>query len=259
MPDGSSRFTCERNGETLYHFMGTSTFSQFTVLPSISLAKISQEAPLEKVCLLGCGITTGFGAVMNTMKVEEGSVVAVFGLGGVGLAVVMGAKMAGARRIIGVDINPDKFEKAREFGCTEVVNPRDHGERPIQEVIVEMTEEEGAGGVDYAFECIGNTTTMRASLECCHKGWGRSCIIGVAEAGAEISTQPFQLVTGRNWEGSAFGGTRGRTQLPEYVEMYMRGELKVDEFVTHSFGLDDINEAFRVMHEGEAIRSVITL
>ena len=258
MPDGTSRFTCAESGQSLFHFMGTSTFSQYTVLPTISVAKVSEQAPLDKVCLLGCGITTGYGAVMNTMKVEPNSVVAVFGLGGVGLAAIMGAKIAGAKRILAIDINPAKFDLAKEFGATDIVNPRDY-DQPIQDVIINMTEEDGAGGVDYSFECIGRPETMRAALECCHKGWGRSCIIGVAEAGAEISTRPFQLVTGRSWEGSAFGGTKGRTQLPEYVDLYMKGELKVDEFVTHTYPLSQINEAFHVMHEGSSIRSVIDM
>jgi len=254
MPNGSSRFTCK--GQTIYHFMGTSTFSEYTVVPEISVAKVADDAPLEKVCLLGCGITTGYGAVMNTMKVEPGSKVAVFGLGGVGLAVIMGAKAAGAAEIIAVDINPGKFARAQEFGATVCVNPADH-DRPIQEVIVDMTMEEGAGGVDYAFECIGLKETMRASLECCHKGWGKSCIIGVAASGVEIATRPFQLVTGRSWTGSAFGGTKGRTMLPVYVDKYLAGELKVDEFITHEYPLEQIRDAFHVMHEGEAIRPVI--
>jgi len=256
MPNGTSRFTCK--GQPIYHFMGTSTFSQYTVLPEISVAKIAPEAPLEKVCLLGCGITTGYGAVKNTMKVEEGSTVAVFGLGGVGLAVIMGAKEVGAKRIIAVDVNPGKFARATEFGATECVNPKDF-DKPIQQVLIEMTEEDGAGGVDYAFECIGLAETMRAALECCHKGWGEACIIGVAESGVEISTRPFQLVTGRVWKGSAFGGTKGRSMLPGMVSDYMAGKLKVDEFVTHEYPLDQINDAFHVMHEGEAIRPVINL
>lgn len=252
MPDGTSRFTCK--GKPIYHFMGTSTFSQYTVLPEISVAVVSKEAPLKKVCLLGCGITTGYGAVVNTMKVETGSTVAVFGLGGVGLAVIMGCKAAGASRIIAVDINPDKFARAVEMGATETVNPKDH-EDPIQQVLVGLTD----GGVDYSFECIGNVMTMRAALECCHKGWGESCIIGVAAGGKEISTRPFQLVTGRVWRGSAFGGVKGRSMLPGYVEKYMAGELKVDEFITHNFPLAEINKAFHVMHEGKAIRPVIDM
>eukprot|EP00499_Haloplacidia_sp_CaronLabIsolate_P007888 CAMPEP_0196780394 /NCGR_PEP_ID=MMETSP1104-20130614/7787_1 /TAXON_ID=33652 /ORGANISM="Cafeteria sp., Strain Caron Lab Isolate" /LENGTH=381 /DNA_ID=CAMNT_0042150593 /DNA_START=9 /DNA_END=1154 /DNA_ORIENTATION=+ len=250
MPDGTSRFRCK--GQELFHFMGTSTFSEYTVLPEISLAKVPKEAPLDKVCLLGCGITTGYGAAVNVMKVEPGSTVAVFGLGGVGLATIMGCKERNAKRIIGVDINPDKFKLAMEFGATECVNPRD-SDKSIQEVLVELTD----GGLDYTFECIGNVNTMRAALECCHKGWGESCIIGVAPSGHEISTRPFQLVTGRVWRGCAFGGVRGRSMLPGYVRKYMEGELKVDEFVTHNFPLDKINEAFTVMHEGKSIRSVI--
>lgn len=250
MPDGTVRFRCK--DQDVFHFMGTSTFSEYTVLPEISLAKIAPEAPLEKVCLLGCGITTGYGAAVNTMKVEPGSTVAVFGLGGVGLAAIMGCAARGAKRIIGIDINPAKFDMARAFGATELVNPRDH-EDPIQQVIVGMTD----GGVDYSFECIGNVNTMRAALECCHKGWGESCIIGVAAAGQEISTRPFQLVTGRVWRGTAFGGTKGRSMLPGYVDKYMAGDLKVDEFITHTFPVEKINEAFDVMHAGESIRSVV--
>ncbi len=250
MPDGTSRFSL--NGKTIYHYMGTSTFSEYTVLPEIAVAKISPDAPLDKVCLLGCGITTGVGAVLNTAKVEPGSTVAVFGLGGIGLSVIQGAVLAQASRIIGVDINPEKFDFARQLGATEFVNPKDY-DRPIQEVIVELT----GGGVDYSFECVGNVGLMRAALECAHKGWGESVIIGVAGAGQEISTRPFQLVTGRVWRGSAFGGVKGRSQLPDYVDMYMNGRLKVDEFVTHTMGLDDINHAFDLMHEGKSIRSVI--
>ncbi|KAL6053322.1 NAD/NADP dependent alcohol dehydrogenase [Balamuthia mandrillaris] len=250
MPDGTSRFTCK--GQTLYHYMGCSTFSEYTVLPEIALAKISEEAPLDKVCLLGCGITTGYGAVFNTAKVEAGSTVAVFGLGGVGLSVVQGCVEAGASRIIGVDLNVSKFETAKQFGCTECINPKDY-EKPIQEVIVELTD----GGVDYSFEAIGNVETMRAALECCHKGWGVSTIIGVAGAGQTIQTRPFQLVTGRVWKGTAFGGVKGRSQLPGIVDKYMQGKIKVDEFVTFTFPLDEINKAFDVMHEGKSLRSVI--
>eukprot|EP00002_Diphylleia_rotans_P016834 TRINITY_DN3268_c0_g1_i1.p1 TRINITY_DN3268_c0_g1~~TRINITY_DN3268_c0_g1_i1.p1 ORF type:complete len:377 (-),score=79.84 TRINITY_DN3268_c0_g1_i1:144-1274(-) len=250
MPDGTSRFTCK--GKTIFHYMGTSTFSEYTVLPEISVAKIPTEAPLEKVCLLGCGITTGVGAVLNTGKVEEGATVAVFGLGGVGLGVIQGAVIAKAKRIIGIDLNPSKFDLAIKMGATECINPKDH-EKPIQQVIVGMTD----GGVDYSFEAIGNVDVMRSALECCHKGWGVSVIIGVAPAGKEISTRPFQIVTGRVWKGTAFGGTKGRTQLPEYVEKYMKGELKVDEFITHNMPLDRINEAFDLMHEGKSIRTVI--
>ncbi|KNC48058.1 alcohol dehydrogenase class-3, variant [Thecamonas trahens ATCC 50062] len=252
MPDGTSRFTCK--GQEVYHFMGTSTFAEYTVIAEISCAVISKDAPLDKVCLLGCGITTGVGAVLNTAKVEEGDVVAVFGLGGVGVSVVQGARLAGASRIIGVDLNPDKFAMAMEFGATECVNPAEF-DKPIQTVLVEMTD----GGVDHSFEAIGNVNTMRAALECCHKGWGTSTIIGVAPAGAEISTRPFQLVTGRKWQGSAFGGVRGRSELPGIVQRYLDGDLKVDEYVTHSFPLADINVAFTLMAEGKSIRSVISL
>lgn len=250
MPDGTSRFS--KNGKTIYHYMGTSTFSEYTVLPEIAVAKISKAAPLDKVCLLGCGITTGIGAVLNTAKVEPGSTVAVFGLGGIGLSVIQGAVMAKASRIIAVDINEDKFEMARLLGATDFVNPKNY-DKPIQEVIVDLTD----GGVDYSFECIGNVNVMRSALECCHKGWGESVIIGVAGAGQEISTRPFQLVTGRVWRGSAFGGVKGRTQLPDYVERYMKGEIKIDEFITYTMPLDRINEAFDLMHDGKAIRSVI--
>ncbi len=250
MPDGTSRFS--KDGQMIHHYMGTSTFSEYTVLPEISLAKINKEAPLDKVCLLGCGVTTGIGAVLNTAKVEPGASVAVFGLGGIGLSCIQGAVMAGAGRIIGVDLNPDKFEMARQLGATDFVNPADYDE-PIQDVIVDLTD----GGVDYSFECIGNVNVMRAALECCHKGWGESTIIGVAGAGQEISTRPFQLVTGRVWRGTAFGGVKGRTELPGYVDRYMGGEIKIDEMVTHTMGLEDINRAFDLMHDGESIRSVI--
>ncbi|PSF13815.1 S-(hydroxymethyl)glutathione dehydrogenase/class III alcohol dehydrogenase [Marinobacter shengliensis] len=250
MPDGTSRFSY--NGQPLYHYMGCSTFSEYTVLPEISLAKIPKEAPLEKVCLLGCGVTTGIGAVMNTAKVEEGATVAIFGLGGIGLAAIIGATMAKASRIIAIDINPGKFDIARQLGATDVVNPNDY-DKPIQEVIVEMTD----GGVDYSFECIGNVKVMRAALECCHKGWGESVIIGVAGAGEEISTRPFQLVTGRVWRGSAFGGVKGRTELPSFVEKAEKGEIPLDVFITHEMPLEDINKAFDLMHEGKSIRTVI--
>ena len=250
MPDGSSRFSV--NGKTIYHYMGTSTFSEYTVLPEIAVARIRKEAPLEKVCLLGCGITTGIGAVLNTAKVEPGASVAVFGLGGVGLSAIQGAVMAKAGRILAVDINPDKFELARQLGATDCVNPKDHT-APIQEVIVDMTD----GGVDYSFECVGNVNLMRAALECCHKGWGESTIVGVAGAGQEIATRPFQLVTGRVWRGTAFGGCKGRSQLPGMVDQYMDGDIKIDEFITYTMPLDDINRAFDLMHEGKSIRSVI--
>lgn len=250
MPDGTSRFSYK--GEPLYHYMGTSTFSEYTVLPEVSLAKIPKEAPLDKVCLLGCGVTTGIGAVLNTAKVEEGATVAIFGLGGIGLAAIIGAKMAKAGRIIAVDINPSKFKIAEELGATDFVNPKDY-DKPIQEVIVEMTD----GGVDYSFECVGNVQLMRSALECCHKGWGESIIIGVAGAGEEISTRPFQLVTGRVWKGSAFGGVKGRTELPEYVRKAESGEIPLDTFITHNMKLENINEAFELMHEGKSIRTVI--
>jgi S-(hydroxymethyl)glutathione dehydrogenase/alcohol dehydrogenase len=222
------------------------------VLPEISVAKVSKKAPLEKICLLGCGITTGIGAVLHTAKVEPGSSVAVFGLGGVGLSVIQGAVMAKAGRIIAIDINPDKEEMARQLGATDFINPKDY-DRPIQQVIVDLTD----GGVDYSFEAIGNVQLMRAALECCHKGWGESTIIGVAASGQEINTRPFQLVTGRVWRGSAFGGVKGRSQLPGIVKQYMDGKIKVDEMITHTMGLDEINHAFELMHEGKSIRSVI--
>jgi S-(hydroxymethyl)glutathione dehydrogenase/alcohol dehydrogenase len=250
MPDGTTRFSYD--GQPIYHYMGTSTFSEYTVVPEISLAKIDPAAPLEKVCLLGCGVTTGIGAVHNTAKVEPGSTVAVFGLGGIGLAVIQGAVQAGAARIIGVDVNPAKFELARAMGATDCIDPRDH-DKPIQEVIVELTD----GGVDYSFECIGNVDVMRSALECCHKGWGESVIIGVAGAGQEIRTRPFQLVTGRVWRGSAFGGVKGRSQLPGMVQQAMRGEIRLDPFITHELPLERINEAFDLMHRGESIRTVI--
>ena len=250
MPDGTSRFSYK--GEPIYHYMGCSTFSEYTVLPEVSVAVIPKEAPLDKVCLLGCGVTTGIGAVLNTAKVEEGATVAIFGLGGIGLAAIIGAKMAKASRIIGIDINPAKEAVARELGLTDFVNPKDY-DKPIQEVIVDMTD----GGVDYSFECIGSVQLMRAALECCHKGWGESTIIGVAPAGAEISTRPFQLVTGRVWRGSAFGGVKGRTELAGYVNQSQTGEIPLDTFITHNMGLEQINEAFELMHEGESIRTVI--
>lgn len=250
MPDGTTRFS--KDGKPIYHYMGTSTFSEYTVIPEIALARISKEAPLEKVCLLGCGVTTGLGAVTHTAKVKAGDTVAVFGLGGIGLAVIIGAVMAKAGRIIAIDINPDKFGIARQLGATDVVNPQDH-DKPIQEVIIGMT----GGGVDFSFECIGNVKVMRSALECCHKGWGESVIIGVAGAGEEICTRPFQLVTGRVWRGSAFGGVKGRSELPGYVQRYLDGEFELDTFITHTMGLEDINKAFDLMHEGKSIRTVI--
>lgn len=250
MPDGTTRFSYQ--GKPVYHYMGTSTFSEYTVVPEISLAKIDPEAPLDKVCLLGCGVTTGIGAVHNTAKVEPGASVAVFGLGGIGLAVIQGAVQAKAGRIIGIDLNPEKFALAREMGATDCINPKDY-DQPIQDVIVAMTD----GGVDYSFECIGNVEVMRAALECCHKGWGESVIIGVAGAGKEIRTRPFQLVTGRVWRGSAFGGVKGRSQLPGMVQQAMRGDIRLDPFITHRLPLERINEAFDLMHEGKSIRTVI--
>ncbi|KGE52144.1 S-(hydroxymethyl)glutathione dehydrogenase/class III alcohol dehydrogenase [Xanthomonas axonopodis pv. vasculorum] len=250
MPDGTTRFSY--NGEPIYHYMGCSTFSEYTVVPEISLAVVNPEAPLEKVCLLGCGVTTGIGAVHNTAKVKPGESVAVFGLGGIGLAVIQGAVQAKAGRILAIDTNPGKFDLARSMGATDCINPKDY-DKPIQEVIVELTD----GGVDFSFECIGNVNVMRSALECCHKGWGESVIIGVAGAGQEISTRPFQLVTGRVWRGSAFGGVKGRTQLPGMVEQSMEGEIDLDPFITHTMPLEEINEAFHLMHEGKSIRTVI--
>mgnify|MGYP001304022255 CR=1 FL=1 len=250
MPDGTSRFS--KNGRMIHHYMGTSTFSEYTVLPEIALAKINKAAPLDKVCLLGCGITTGIGAVLNTAKVWPGATVAVFGLGGIGMSVIQGASMAQAGRILAVDRNPDKWAMAQSLGATDFVNPRDH-DRPIQEVIVDLTD----GGADFSFECIGNVEVMRAALECCHKGWGESIIIGVAGAGQEIRTRPFQLVTGRVWRGSAFGGVKGRSQLPGYVDRYLAGEIQIDPFVSAELPLERINEAFDLMHDGKVIRTVI--
>lgn len=250
MPDGTSRFY--KDGQPIFHYMGTSTFSEYTVLPEISLARVNKSAPLDEICLLGCGVTTGMGAVLNTAKVEPGATVAIFGLGGIGLSAIIGATMAKAGRIIGIDVNPSKFDLARQLGATDCINPKDY-DRPIQEVIVALTD----GGVDYSFECIGNVNVMRSALECCHKGWGESVIIGVAGAGQEISTRPFQLVTGRVWRGTAFGGVKGRSQLPAIVEQYLAGEFRLDDFITHRMGLDDINSAFDLMHEGKSIRSVV--
>jgi S-(hydroxymethyl)glutathione dehydrogenase/alcohol dehydrogenase len=250
MPDGTRRFS--HQGKPIFHYMGCSTFSEYTVVPEIALAKINPAAPLDKVCLLGCGITTGIGAVLNTAKVEAGSTVAVFGLGGIGLSVIQGAVMAKAARIIAVDLNPAKFEMARQLGATDTLAPADLT-GSMTEAIVEMTR----GGVDYSFECIGNVDVMRQALECCRMGWGVSTIIGVAGAGQEIRTRPFQLVTGRTWKGSAFGGVKSRSQLPGYVEQYLAGEIEVDRMVTHTMPLEDINRAFDLMHSGESIRSVI--
>lgn len=249
MPDATSRFSLD--GNPLFHYMGTSTFSNYTVVPEIALAKIRPDAPFDKVCYIGCGVTTGIGAVLFTAKVEAGANVAVFGLGGIGLNVIQGAKMVGADKIIGIDINPQREALAREFGMTHFLNPNDTPD--IVDAVTQLT----GGGADYSFECIGNTKVMRQALECCHKGWGRSIIIGVAEAGAEISTRPFQLVTGRKWEGSAFGGARGRTDVPKIVDWYMEGKINIDSLITHTLKLEDINEGFKLMKAGESIRSVV--
>ncbi len=249
MPDRTSRLSCR--GRMLHHYMGTSTFAEYTVVPEIALAKIRRDAPLEKVCLLGCGVTTGIGAVLNTAKVPPGASVAVFGLGGIGLSVVQGAVMAGAGRIIGIDTNPAKFVLARQLGVTDCVDPKDVPNVP--EALIEMTD----GGVDFSFECIGNVEVMGQALASTHKGWGQAIIIGVAGAGEEIRTRPFLLVTGRAWRGTAFGGTRGRTQLPQYVDWYLNGRIKLDQYVTHTMSLDEINRAFALMHAGESIRSVV--
>ena len=250
MPDGTTRFY--KDGQPIYHYMGCSTFSEYTVLPEISLAKINKDAPLEEVCLLGCGVTTGMGAVMNTAKVQEGETVAIFGMGGIGLSAVIAAKMAKASRIIAIDINESKFDLAKQLGATDCINPKNF-DKAIQDVIVELTD----GGVDYSFECIGNVDVMRSALECCHKGWGESIIIGVAGAGKEISTRPFQLVTGRVWRGTAFGGVKGRSELPAYVDRYLEGEFELKQFITHNMPLEEINDAFDLMHEGKSIRSVV--
>jgi S-(hydroxymethyl)glutathione dehydrogenase / alcohol dehydrogenase len=252
MPDGTSRFSCK--GKQLFHFMGCSTFSEYTVVASISICKINDKAPLEKVCLLGCGIPTGYGAALNTAKVEEGSTCAIWGLGAVGLAVIAGCQKAGASKIIGIDINPAKFEIAKQFGATDFVNPKEIT-KTIQDHLIEMTD----GGLDYTFECIGNVMTMRQALESAHKGWGVSVIIGVAGAGQEISTRPFQLVTGRTWKGTAFGGYKSVESVPKLVEEYLSGTFKIDEFITHNMNLDKINEAFDLMHHGESIRSIVHL
>ncbi|PIT63350.1 S-(hydroxymethyl)glutathione dehydrogenase/class III alcohol dehydrogenase [Snodgrassella alvi] len=250
MPDGTTRFSYQ--GKPIYHYMGCSTFSEYTVVAEVSLAKINPEARHDQVCLLGCGVTTGIGAVHNTAKVQADDTVAVFGLGGIGLAVVQGARQAGAGRIIAIDTNPAKFALARHFGATECINPNDYQE-PIQQVIIALTE----WGVDHSFECIGNVEVMRAALECAHRGWGQSIIIGVAGAGQEIATRPFQLVTGRVWKGSAFGGVKGRSQLPQMVEEAMQGKIELTPFITHTLPLTDINQAFELMHTGESIRTVI--
>jgi S-(hydroxymethyl)glutathione dehydrogenase/alcohol dehydrogenase len=249
MPDGSSRFSL--GGQPIYHYMGTSTFANFTVVPEIALAKIRADAPFDKVCYIGCGVTTGIGAVMNTAKVEAGASVAVFGLGGIGLNVIQGARLAGAERIIGIDLNNGRKSLAERFGMTDFVNPTEVHD--TVQAIVDMTD----GGVDYSFECIGNVNVMRQALECCHKGWGESIIIGVAGAGQEIATRPFQLVTGRVWKGTAFGGAKGRSDVPQIVDWYMDGKINIDDLITHRLSLEDINQGFELMHAGESIRSVV--
>jgi S-(hydroxymethyl)glutathione dehydrogenase / alcohol dehydrogenase len=250
MPDGTSRFSL--GGDKIHHYMGTSTFSNFTVLPEIAVAKIRDDAPFDKVCYIGCGVTTGIGAVINTAKVEPGANVVVFGLGGIGLNVIQGCRMVGADRIIGVDINPARQPLAEKYGMTHFVNPREV-EGDLVPYLVNLTK----GGADYSFECIGNVQTMRQALECCHRGWGTSVIIGVAGAGQEISTRPFQLVTGRVWKGTAFGGAKGRTDVPKIVDWYMNGKINIDDLITHKLALDDINKGFDLMHEGQSIRSVV--
>ena len=251
MPDGSSRFSL--NGEKLFHYMGCSTFANYTVLPEIAVAKVREDAPFDKICYIGCGVTTGIGAVINTAKVEPGSNVVIFGLGGIGLNVIQGARMVGADMIVGVDLNEGKRATAETFGMTHFVNPK-AVEGDLVAHLVDLTK----GGADYSFECIGNVATMRQALECAHKGWGVSVIIGVAGAGQEISTRPFQLVTGRVWKGTAFGGAKGRTQVPKIVDWYMEGKINIDDLITHTMPLDEINTAFDLMHEGKSIRSVIT-
>ncbi|MCH8348543.1 MAG: zinc-binding dehydrogenase, partial [Proteobacteria bacterium] len=249
MPDGASRFSL--NGKMIHHYMGCSTFSNFTVLPEIALAKIRKDAPFDKVCYIGCGVTTGIGAVINTAKVEKGSTVAVFGLGGIGLNVVQGARMVGARQIIGIDINPGREAMAKKFGMTDFINAA------VEDEVTAAVIDRSDGGVDYSFECIGSVKVMRQALECCHKGWGESTIIGVAGAGEEISTRPFQLVTGRVWRGTAFGGAKGRTDVPKIVDWYMEGKINIDDLITHTMPLNDINKAFDLMSKGESIRSVV--
>ena len=251
MPDESSRFRCD--GDPVFHYMGCSTFSNFTVLPEIALAKVREDAPFDKVCYIGCGVTTGIGAVIYTAKVWPGANVAVFGLGGIGLNVIQGARMVGADKIVGIDLNPSKRAMAEKFGMTHFINPDEVGRDKVVQAIVDLT----GGGADFSFECIGNVHTMRQALECCHRGWGESIIIGVAGAGQEISTRPFQLVTGRVWRGTAFGGARGRTDVPKIVDWYMDGKINIDDLITHTMPLDDINRAFHLMREGTSIRSVV--
>ena len=251
MPDGTSRF--KYKGSKIYHYMGTSTFSNYTVVPEIALAKIRKDAPSNKVCYIGCGVTTGLGAVINTAKMEAGSTAVVFGLGGIGLNVIQGCQIAKARTIVGVDLNNERKTLGEKFGMTHFVNPSEFEDNKLQEKLIELTE----GGADYSFECIGNVHVMRQALECCHKGWGQSIIIGVAGAGEEISTRPFQLVTGRVWKGTAFGGAKGRTDVPNIVDWYMDKKINIDDLITHEFSIEDINKAFDLMHEGKSIRSVI--
>jgi S-(hydroxymethyl)glutathione dehydrogenase/alcohol dehydrogenase len=251
MPDGTSRF--KFNGKTMYHYMGTSTFANYTVVPEIALAKIRQDAPFNKVCYIGCGVTTGLGAVMNTAKMEKGATAVIFGLGGIGLNVIQGCQLAKAKVIVGIDLNNNRKSLGEKFGMTHFINPSDYEDDKLQAKIIELTD----GGADYSFECIGNVNVMRQALECCHKGWGESIIIGVAGAGQEIATRPFQLVTGRVWKGTAFGGAKGRTDVPEIVDWYMDKKINIDDLITHEFKLDDINKAFDLMHEGKSIRSVI--
>jgi S-(hydroxymethyl)glutathione dehydrogenase/alcohol dehydrogenase len=252
MPDGSSRFSIK--GKKIHHYMGCSTFSNYTVLPEIALAKIRPDAPFDKVCYIGCGVTTGIGAVINTAKVEPGANVVVFGLGGIGLNVVQGARMVGAGMIVGVDLNPAREALGHKFGMTHFVNPKDIGGKDVVAHLVELTD----GGADYSFECVGNTQLMRQALECCHRGWGKSVIIGVAGAGQEIATRPFQLVTGRSWMGTAFGGAKGRRDVPKIVDWYMDGKIDIDSLITHTMPVEKINDAFDLMHRGESIRSVVT-
>jgi S-(hydroxymethyl)glutathione dehydrogenase/alcohol dehydrogenase len=251
MPDGTSRFRCD--GDAVFHYMGCSTFANFTVLPEIALAKVREDAPFDKICYIGCGVTTGVGAVINTAKAWPGANVAVFGLGGIGLNVIQGARMVGADKIVGIDTNPAKKAMAEKFGMTHFVNPDEVGRDKVVQAVVDLT----GGGADFSFECIGNVQTMRQALECCHRGWGESIIIGVAGAGQEISTRPFQLVTGRVWRGTAFGGARGRTDVPKIVDWYMEGKINIDDLITHTMPLDKINDAFDLMHEGKSIRSVV--
>jgi S-(hydroxymethyl)glutathione dehydrogenase/alcohol dehydrogenase len=251
MPDGTSRFSCDSG--TVFHYMGCSTFANFTVLPEIALAKVREDAPFDKICYIGCGVTTGIGAVIYTAKVWPGANVVVFGLGGIGLNVIQGARMVGADKIIGVDINPAKVAMARKFGMTDFVNPKEIGNDKVVQAIVDLT----GGGADFSFDATGNTDVMRQALECCHRGWGESIVIGVAEAGKEIATRPFQLVTGRVWKGTAFGGARGRTDVPKIVDWYMEGKINIDDLITHKLSLDEINTGFDLMHEGKSIRSVV--